>query len=429
MVAVALGAVGASARSSEEPAIARLAAVVPQCDVSGTVLEHAGGLGTLVAVERAVCTGFSPVDDPGSVWVDGSLGYSGSPVTGRGWLVPLGDESFDTARRRAGGPAAFDPVDLHVARPPPGPRAVAAAIRDGLTRSTEGLSGESGGLLRGLTIGDTAGLGPTTVDHFRRSGLSHLVAVSGSNVAIVLGAIVVVAARLPHKLRIVLSGGGLALFVVIVGPEPSVLRAAVMGGIGLCALAWGRRAEPLHALGLGLVIVLAFRPSMVSSAGLQLSVAATAGIVLWTRGLAQRLRVLPRIAALGLAATVAAQVAVAPLLVGTFGQLSLVAPVANLLAMPAVAPATVLGFAAGLAGTISGPAGRLLARLAEPFSAWILMVGKELGPLAWSSVQLPKWTAWIIAAPVIAAVVVAFSGGAGDRSRAGSGEVTWKTNG
>ena len=83
MVAVALGAVGASARSSEEPAIARLAAVVPQCDVSGTVLEHAGGLGTLVAVERAVCTGFSPVDDPGSVWVDGSLGYSGSPVTGR----------------------------------------------------------------------------------------------------------------------------------------------------------------------------------------------------------------------------------------------------------------------------------------------------------------------------------------------------------
>jgi competence protein ComEC len=227
--------------------------------------------------------------------------------------------------------------------------------------------------------------------------------VSGTNVAIVLGAVVLAAAPLPHKLRVVLCGLGLVLFVLVVGPEPSVLRAAVMGAIGLVALAWGRRAEPLHALGLALLVVLAFRPSLSSSVGLQLSVAATAGIVLWSPSLAHRLRVLPRVVALGLAATVAAQVAVAPLLVGTFGQLSLAGPLANLLAMPAVAPATVLGVGAALIGTVSELGGVAAARVAEPFSAWILFVGNGIGDLSWSAVELPRATAWMAAAPLLVA--------------------------
>ncbi len=406
-VAVGLGALAASVRSPFDAAIAEMASSVPQCDVRGTVLEHAGGLGTLVAVDRATCTGYGSVEHPGPVWIDDRIGYSGSPIRARGWLLPLSDEGFDSARRRAGGPAALDVTELEVTRPPVGPAGVAAAVRDGLARSTQDLGGESGALLRGLTIGDTEGLGAATVDRFRRSGLSHLVAVSGTNVAIVLGSILVLASRLPHKLRLVLSGLGLALFVLIVGPEPSVLRAAAMGGIGLCALAWGRRAEPLHALGIALLVVLAFRPGMVFSVGLQLSVAATAGIVLWTTRLAHALRALPRVAALGLGATVAAQLAVAPLLVGTFGQLSLASPVANLMAMPAVAPATILGLAAGVVGTLSEAAGSAVARVAEPFSAWILLVGNSVGDLEWSSVALPKWGALVIAVPVMIAVGVA----------------------
>lgn len=138
---------------------------------------------------------------------------------------------------------------------------------------------------------------------------------------------------------------------------------------------------------------------MVFSVGLQLSVAATAGIVLWTTRLAHALRALPRVAALGLGATVAAQLAVAPLLVGTFGQLSLASPVANLMAMPAVAPATILGLAAGVVGTLSEAAGSAVARVAEPFSAWILLVGNSVGDLEWSSVALPKWGPWSSRSP------------------------------
>jgi competence protein ComEC len=312
---------------------------------------------------------------------------------------------------RAGGTAALDPIELETSRPPPGSAALAAAIRDGLTRSTEDLGGESGALLRGLTIGDTEGLTATTVDDFRRCGLSHLVAVSGENVAIVLGAILFVAGRLGHAARVVLCGLGLGLFVLIVGPEPSVLRAAAMGGIGLWAVAGGRRAEPLHALGLAVIIVLALRPALVFSVGLQLSVAATAGIVLWTGRVAQRLRFLPSAAALGLGATVAAQAAVAPLLVGTFGQLSLVSPGANMLALPAVPPATVVGLMSGILGVFSGPGGRLVARMAEPFAAWILMVGNKIGDLGWSSVEMPTWSAWLLAAPVVVAAFRALRGG------------------
>lgn len=411
ILAIGLGGIAAAVRSSSGAAIATMASAVPQCDVKGTVLEHAGGLGTLVAVDRLSCSGYDSVERPGSVWLDGAVGYSGSDLRGRAWLLPLGDEPFDAARRRSGGGAALDVIDLKISRPAPGPAAVAAAIRDGLARSTGALAGETGDLLRGLTIGDTGGLTPATVEHFRRSGLSHLVAVSGSNVAIVLGAVVLLAARLPHKLRLVLCGLGLVLFVLIVGPEPSVLRAAVMGGIGLCALAWGRRAEPLHALGLAVLVVLAFRPSLVLSVGLQLSVAATAGIVLWTTSLARSLRFLPRVAALGLAATVAAQAAVAPLLVGTFGELSLAGPVANLLAMPAVAPATIFGLAAGVIGTFSETGGVVLARVAEPFSGWILLVGRSIGDLRWSSVTLPRMTAWVVAAPVIVAAAHALKDG------------------
>lgn len=410
VLAISLGGLAAAMRSSGEVAIARMASTVPQCDVEGRVLEHAGGLGTLVAVDLASCTGFRIVERAGAAWLDGAVGYSGSMVSGRVWLLPLSNEPFDEARRRAGGMAALDAIDVEVSRPPSGPAGIAAAVRDGLTRSTEPLRGETGALLRGLTIGDTGDLAPGTVEHFRRSGLSHLVAVSGSNVAIVLGAVVLLAAPLPHRLRLALCGLALVLFVLIVGPEPSVLRAAAMGGIGLSALAWGRLAEPLHALGLAVLVVLAFRPSLVFSVGLQLSVAATAGIVLWTATLARCFGFLPRVVALGFAATMAAQAAVAPVLIGAFGQLPLSGPVANLLAMPAVAPATVLGLAAAVIGTFSETWGVAVARLAEPFSGWILLVGNKIGDLGWSSVPLPSATAWMMAVPVLVAAAAALVG-------------------
>jgi ComEC/Rec2-related protein len=401
-LAFALGWTAAAARSTEGSSLEVLAQDVPRCVVAATVVEHAGGLGTLVSVHWVVCEGHAPVLGAGAVMLDKEVGSAGGRVVGEGWLLPLGDDSFDAARRRLGAAASFDAPRLALAPPPPGPLRVAARVRSGLVAATSSLDGRRAALLRGLTIGDTSRLDSATTELFRRSGLSHLLAVSGSNVAIVIGAVAIALRPLALKARVVAAGAALALFVLVVGPEPSVLRAAAMGAIGLAALAWGRRAEPLHALGLALIAVIGARPHIVYSVGLHLSVAATAGIVLWGRAAGRRLRALGGPVGVGLGATLAAQVAVAPVLLATFGELSVAAPAANLVAMPAVAPATVLGLTAAAAGALDPRAGRLLALAAEPFARWILVSAEWFGAPAWAAVRLPAWTGAVAAIPVVA---------------------------
>jgi competence protein ComEC len=243
------------------------------------------------------------------------------------------------------------------------------------------------------------------IESFRRAGLSHLVAVSGSNLAILLGALALVFRKLDHKLRVAAAGAAIALFVLIVGPQPSVLRAAAMGTVAVAAMGWGRRTEPLLALGFGVLAVVLWRPALVFSVGLQLSAAATGGIVLWTKPLAERMPWLPVPIRVALAATLAAQVAVAPLLVATFGQLSLVAPLANLLAFPAVAPATILGLAGGALAAVHPGLGIAVGHLASLSAGWILFVAGRLGPLTWASIDLPRWTGYVLGVPVAVLVV------------------------
>jgi competence protein ComEC len=367
-------------------------------------MEHAGGLGTLLRA-RALCRGYAPAS--GIVVADGDWGAPGSGFSAVGRLMPLSDEGFDAAQRRLGAHAAFEGERLG-STPPRAPlQALAARLRDGLGRSSSQLDADSGALLRGLTVGDTRDLDPLTVDSLRRSGLSHLVAVSGSNVAIVLAAAAAMGAKLGRRLRLGGSLTALVIFVAVVGPEPSVLRAAVMGALGLFALLYGRRAEPLHALPLALIFVLALRPAMLFSVGLHLSGAATAGIVLWARPIADRVRGLSRPVAAIAAATLAAQVAVAPILAAVFGEFSVVAPVANVLAVPAVPPATILGLSAAALGAIDPALGAIPARLAEPLSGWILAVGERLGSLAWASVAVPRAVGVLLGIPVAAAALIA----------------------
>jgi competence protein ComEC len=384
--------------------IENLARHIPHCELTGRLIEHAGGLGSLVSADLVDCEGFSPGREAGVVVIEPIEIDPGSIVHASGWIMPLrADDTFDEARRRLGGQSAFHIERIEQREPPRGLHGVAAAVRRGLDRSTQLMEAERAGLLTGLTTGDTSGLGESAEELLRRAGLSHLVAVSGSNVAIVVGATALVTARFTLIARLVVCALALGLFVLVVGPEPSVLRAAAMGVIALLALTRGRRTEPLHALGLALIVVLTLRPGLVGSVGLHLSAAATAGIVLFAGQLAGRLRHLPRFAALVLAATLAAQFAVAPVLVGTFGELSLVAPVANLLAIPAVAPATVLGLAAAVAGVLAPPVGWLSARIAEPCVAWVLAVGRMTGGWSWASIEVPEVWAWPLWALLLAA--------------------------
>ena len=390
-----LAGAGAHAHTTRPSAVAELATAVPSCRVRGRVLEQAGGLGTLSAIDSAACAGFESASRIGVVVSRERLGPAGSGFVAEGWLVPLTGDRFDAARRALGAEAVLDVSDSTSFGVRSAPHRVAASFRASLERSTRSLAPDVAGLMMGLTVGDTDALGYGALTSARRSGLAHLLAVSGSNVAIVLGAVLYLTARAPLLVRALLAGLGLVMFVLVVGPDASVLRAGVMGAIGLLALTAGARPSPLAALGLAIAVVVGARPGMVRAVGLHLSAAATAGIVLWSHPVAARLHRLPRVVSLAFGVTLAAQLAVAPLLVGTFGELSLVGPVANLVAMPAVPFATILGLASGLVGMVDAAAGALTARLAEPFVAWIGLVAETFGTPGWAAVSLPGWAGWL----------------------------------
>jgi competence protein ComEC len=218
-------------------------------------------------------------------------------------------------------------------------------------------------LLRGFLIGDTSNLSARDLDALRRSGLTHFVAVSGSNVALFLMGWWLVTAPLGvgSRRRFVLGLVGLAVFVVVTRWEASVLRASVMAGLMLGGAAAGLAVDGWMALGAAVTVLLLASGHLAVDIGFQLSVAATAGIMLGA-GLTGRRK--PRWVWTVLAATVSAQLAVLPILLWHFGTIPLLSPLANLLAAPLVSAATI----AGAFGVVTGLApfidsGAALARL------------------------------------------------------------------
>lgn len=385
-------------RTAAEPgALVEIARSVPRCDLEGRVIERAGGLGTLLDVTLTTCGGMR-----GVAVATGAIGEPGASVVGNAWVLSLGDDPFERARWHAG--ARVQLVgDVHVVRPPEAPLLRAAARVRGLLRAaTDSLPDDRAGLLLGLTIGETDRLTPATVDAFRRSGLAHLVAVSGSNVALVLGAAAVLARHRARRTRLVVSGVTLALYVLVVGPDASVLRAAGMAALMLIAVAFGRSAISLSTLAVALIAIVLLRPGMVFSAGFHLSVAATLGIILLAPAIA-RIMPGPRWFSLLLGATLGAQVGVAPVLLATFGELSLIAPVANLLAAPAVAVTTITGLVGGLCTGLVPQLAPMITALADAGVRWILNVAELTSRIPGASVALPAQASLIAAAVAIAA--------------------------
>jgi competence protein ComEC len=283
-----------------------------------------------------------------------------------------------------------------VGRPPAVQRA-AGHLRAGLREAVAGLPAAERGLVPGLVVGDTAAM-PVELEHdFRTAGLTHLTAVSGANLVIVVGFALYVGRWLGFRVRWLPVLGALALvgFVVLARPQPSVLRAAAMGLVGLAALATGRRRGSLAALAAAMLALLLLDPWLARSYGFALSVLATAGLLLvapgWVRWMCAR-RV-PAPLAQALAVPAAAQVMCAPVVALLSGQVSLVAVPANLLVAPAVAPATVLGVLATLAGAVSDPAARVFGWMAGRPAWWIVSVAQRAAVVPDAAVAWPS-TAW-----------------------------------
>lgn len=276
--------------------------------------------------------------------------------------------------------------------PPPWLQRAAGTLRAGLQRACEPLPDEPGGLLPGLVVGDTSRLTPTVEADFRATGMTHLNAVSGSNVAIVVGAVLLLArwARAGPRTAAVACALALIGFVVLVRPSPSVIRAATMGAIGLAALAAGRPRAALPALCAAVTVLVLADPELAGDAGFTLSVLATAGLLLLAPGWrdALRRRGVPVGLAEALAVPAAAQLTCGPVVAGISGTVSLVAVPANLLAVPAIAPATVLGVAAAVVSPVWPAGAEFAAWLASWPARWLVAVaghgaGLPAGTLPW----------------------------------------------
>ncbi|MDQ3871263.1 MAG: ComEC family competence protein, partial [Chloroflexota bacterium] len=211
------------------------------------------------------------------------------------------------------------------------------------------------GLAAGILIGLRDRVDRDLADDFTTSGLSHILAISGWNIAIVAALITALLRGLSRAHRSVAVVLAVAGYTVAAGASPSVIRAALMAAIVLLARESGRRGAAPTALGLTASVMVLVDPATVAEPGFQLSVAATAGLLAWAGALTQGLRVrlparTPAWLVDSLGVSLAAQASTLPLVLLSFGRLSLVAPVANLLVAPLVAPAMLAGLVALLAG-------------------------------------------------------------------------------
>ena len=258
--------------------------------------------------------------------------------------------------------------------------------------SAQVLSPGQAAMLPGLVLGDTSAVAPGTIAEFRTAGLTHLTAVSGANVTIVCGAVLLAAGLIGPRPAVALAALALLAFVVVVQPGASVLRAAVMGAIGLMAVLSARRRQAIPALSAAVIALILLAPHLAVDVGFALSVSATAALALlapvWSRRLTER--GWPKPLADALCVAVAAQLVTAPLIAAVSGRFSLVAIAANLAVAVVIPPITVIGTAAAALCPLWPAAASLLIRFTGPQLWWLLTVAHRAGSLPGAAVAVPS---------------------------------------
>ena len=294
----------------------------------------------------------------------GYLIYSEAKLV-RGNLIEL-EASFEEAGRNARDAFLLKPKgDITIVSEPLGQLAFFNGLRANYVALLSGVTPDSKVLVAGLAMGEIADLSEELEEQMRSVSLTHLVAVSGANCAIVVGMVylICVRLRLGRAGRTAVSLASLVGYVMLVGPDPSVLRAAVMTASVIVMVALGRRTWALNALAIAAIILLIADPWLAVEYGFGLSVLATSGILLLAPAMTEKLATkMPLPLALGLSVTMSAQLLCLPLLLQLQPGLPTYSVIANLLAGPMVAPVTVLG---------------ILAVVLTPILPWLV------GPITW----------------------------------------------
>jgi competence protein ComEC len=260
-----------------------------------------------------------------------------------------------------------------------------------------GMPAREAELARGFVLGEDERIDPITEEDFRRAGLAHLLAVSGQNVALLalLAMPLLAALGMPLRPRLLWMLGLIALYVPLAGAGPSIQRAGVMGALSVLATLAGRRSSRLYALAVAVIVTLTINPGIGSDVGWQLSFAAVLGILALAQGLRRWIAArsgargpLGRMLAEGAAMTVAATLATAPLIAFHFGELSTTTLVANLLALPAVAPSMWLGMLAAAMGQLPGFPLDPLNQLNALLLAYIAQIASWCGQPSWAMLEV-----------------------------------------
>lgn len=254
-----------------------------------------------------------------------------------------------------------------------------------------GVTDDSAGLVAGLAIGERGLISQTLSENMKELSLTHLVAVSGANLAIVAAAVFMLASvtGVPRFWRFFLAYLAIALYIVLVGPESSVLRAGAMAAFVMAGWWLGRKVNPLIPLSWAVILLLLIDPALAVDFGFALSVFATLGLLILAAAL--HLRLQPRLGtwlSLGVSASLAAQLYTMPVLLALQPSIPLYSVLANLAVEVVVAPVTVLGILAVIATPVSPPLASLLTWFASLGTWWIEVVSNQLAQLPMTRIPM-----------------------------------------
>jgi competence protein ComEC len=285
----------------------------------------------------------------------------------------------------------------------------AQGVRSRFVAAVRGvLPPDQAAMLPALVLGDTSAVTAATGRDFRAAGLTHLTAVSGANVTIVCGAVLLSARLLGPRLAVPLAASALVGFVIVVQPTASVLRAAVMGAIALAGIVSSRRRQAIPALAATVLVLMATAPQLAVDVGFALSVLATAALIVvapvWSRRLVGR--GWPKPLADALAVAWAAHVVTVPLVAGISGRVSLVGALANLAVAAVIAPITVLGSAAAVVCLLWPAVAQLLIRFTGPELWWVLRVAHWAAGMPGATVAVPAGLPGVVLVGATALLVV-----------------------
>ena len=308
------------------------------------------------------------------------------PVVAPGQRISVGgspeqrpDSPYGAYLERTGVAGTIRAEDLELE---PGPVEPAAALetvrRNAAAALARVLPEPEAGLAAGILIGLRERVDRELAADFTTAGVSHVVAISGWNIAIVAAAVGALGGSLGRRRRSVLTMLAIVAYVCFSGASPSVVRAAAMAGVVLLARESGRAGRAAAALGWAVVLLLLADPALIADAGFQLSSLATAGLIAWATPLGDRIGRLgggrvPGWLAESLGVSLAAQAATLPVVLATFGRLALISPAANLCIVPVVPVAMAAGGVALGAGVLAevGVPDALSAILAFP--GWVAL--------------------------------------------------------